>query len=91
LYFLFRPTEGLGSVHNPAKSCDEVLASVPGAQSGVFWLQAARGRPYQVSLTEEEFRKSRAHLRLCLHGTGFIWIRSENRTWGLSGTVPTIE
>ena len=53
--FSFRPTEGLGSVHNPAKSCDEILTSVPGAQSGVFWLQAARGRPYQVSATVEDF------------------------------------
>ena len=48
IVLLLRPADGLGSVHNPAKSCDDVLHSVPGAQSGVFWLQAARGRPYQV-------------------------------------------
>lgn len=48
IVFLLRPAEGLGSVHNPAKSCDDILHSLPGAQSGVFWLQAARGRPYQV-------------------------------------------
>ena len=49
LYFLSaRPVEGLGSVHNPAKSCDEILISIPNAQSGVYWFQAARGRPYQV-------------------------------------------
>ena len=48
IVLLLRPVDGPGSVHNPAKSCDDVLHSVPSAQSGVFWLQAARGRPYQV-------------------------------------------
>ncbi|XP_029204263.1 uncharacterized protein LOC114968290 [Acropora millepora] len=42
------PAEGLGSLHNPAKSCDDILTSIPGAQSGVYWFQAARGRPYQT-------------------------------------------
>ncbi|XP_027046202.1 uncharacterized protein LOC113673933 [Pocillopora damicornis] len=43
------PPEGLGSAHNPAKSCDEIYHSISaGVQSGVYWLQAARGSPYQA-------------------------------------------
>ena len=42
------PQDGLGSMHNPTKSCDQMFNSAPGIQSGVFWLEAAHGGPYQV-------------------------------------------